>query len=81
MRLKDKVLGFDRAGASHYAQIAADREGAGRPISIADAQIAAVCRAGEVPLATRNVHDFEGVGITLVDPWTGQVRRRDKRRA
>lgn len=73
MRLRDRVLGFDRAAASHYAQIAADREAAGRPISVADAQIAAVCRVRGVSLATRNVRDFEGVGITLVNPWTGQV--------
>lgn len=73
VRLKDKVLAFDRAAASHYAQIAADREAAGRPTSVADAQIAAVCREGGASLATRNVRDFEGVGITLVNPWTGQI--------
>ncbi len=73
VRLKDKVLGFDRAAASHYAQIAADRDAAGRPISIADAQIAAVCREGGASLATRNTRDFDGVGIALINPWTGQI--------
>lgn len=73
VRLKDKVLAFDRAAASHYAQIAADRESEGRPISVADAQIGAVCRECKASLATRNVPDFEDIGITLVNPWTGQV--------
>lgn len=72
-RLKDRLLAFDGDAASHYAQIAAARERAGRPVSMADAQIAAICRRSHAPLATRNVRDFEGAGITLVNPWTGKV--------
>lgn len=67
--LRDNVLAFDRTAASHYAEIVAMREGAGRPISIADAQIAAICRSRAATLATRNVRDFESVGITVVNPW------------
>lgn len=73
VRLRDRVIAFDRLAASHYAQIVANREKAGRPISTADAQIASVCRLYEVALATRNTRDFEGVGITVINPWTGQV--------
>lgn len=46
------------------------RDEAGRPISTADAQIAAVCRVHECTLATRNVVDFAGTGIQVVNPWT-----------
>lgn len=46
-----------------------DRETAGRPISIADAQIAAICRKLGATLATRNTGDFEDTGIKLLDPW------------
>jgi toxin FitB len=67
--LRDSVLAFDRAAAMHYAEIVAAREGAGRPISIADAQIAAICRSRGATLGTRNVRDFESVGITVVNPW------------
>jgi toxin FitB len=67
--LRDGVLAFDRAAASHYAEIVAARERAGRPISIADAQIAAICRSRGATLGTRNVRDFDAVGIAVVNPW------------
>jgi predicted nucleic acid-binding protein len=67
--LRDGVFAFDRDAASHYAEIVAARETAGRPISIADAQIAAICRSRGATLGTRNVRDFESVGITVVNPW------------
>lgn len=41
----------------------------GRPIEVADAQIAAVCLVHDATLATRNTDDFEGLGLALIDPW------------
>lgn len=68
--LRDKVLAFDRAAASHYAEIVVTRDHAGRPIAIADAQIAAICRSRRATLGTRNIRDFESTGITVINPWT-----------
>lgn len=65
----DRVLSFDAAAAEHYARVAAEREGRGRPIGTADAQIAAICRSHGAALATRNVRDFEATGIHIVEPW------------
>ncbi|MPY79424.1 MAG: PIN domain-containing protein [Actinophytocola sp.] len=67
---EDQVLPFDTDAASHYANIAASRERRGRPISMADAQIAAICRRYQAQLATRNVKDFTDTGIDVTDPWT-----------
>jgi predicted nucleic acid-binding protein len=39
------------------------------PIAEADCQIAAIARASDAPVATRNGKDFEGCGIGLIDPW------------
>jgi predicted nucleic acid-binding protein len=64
-----RILVFDSAAAIEYAVVAADRRASGRPISFADAQIAAIARSRGAGLATRNVSDFEGCGIDLVDPW------------
>jgi predicted nucleic acid-binding protein len=61
---------FDTAAAEQYAEIITDRERLGRPVSAADAQIAAVCRARGASLATRNVGDFERTGIEVFDPWS-----------
>ena len=65
-----RILPFDSAAAVAFAEIAATRRQAGRPIAQADAQIAAIARSRGAALATRNVPDFEGCGIELVNPWT-----------
>jgi len=45
------------------------RRAAGCPISQFHAQIAAIALCHGDRLATRSQSDFEGCGITLVDPW------------
>ncbi|MGH9321783.1 MAG: type II toxin-antitoxin system VapC family toxin [Vicinamibacteria bacterium] len=64
-----RVLAFDEDSAPPYAQIATERRKAGRPISQFDAQIAAIARSRKAVLATRNVSDFEGCGIEIINPW------------
>lgn len=64
------ALAFDHAAASVYADIVAQRERMGRPISTADAQIAAITRQHAAILATRNMRDFDGLGLDLIDPWS-----------
>lgn len=65
----DRVLAFTSDTAGHYAKIVAARECRGRPISMADAQIAAICRLHGADLATRNVKDFADTDLRVVDPW------------
>ncbi len=67
---RGRVLPFDSAAARAYAQIAADRRQAGRPVGEADCQIAAICRSRNAVLVTRNVRDFEGVGVEVINPWS-----------
>ena len=64
-----RVLVFDSKAASAYAEIFAQRQAAGRPISQADCQIAAIARSQKASIATRNITDFEGIEIELIDPW------------
>jgi len=64
-----RILPFGSDAARTYAEIAATRGRAGRPISQFDAQIAAVVRTYGAQLATRNVTDFDRCGIQLVNPW------------
>ena len=66
---RDRVLPFDQHCASRYADIVCGRKTFGRPIGVADAQIAAICRTAEATLATRNADDFSGTGIKLINPW------------
>jgi toxin FitB len=68
--LAGKILPFDGNSARQYAMLVAECESHGRPISSADAQIAAVCHAHDTMLATRNGKDFETTGVRIIDPWT-----------
>ena len=65
----DQLLSVDAAAAEQYAAIASSCERAGKPIGGFDALIAGVCRSKGATLATRNVSDFEGTGIEIIDPW------------
>ncbi len=69
---QERVLPFDGPAAKAYAAIAAQRRAAGRPISEADCQIVAIARATGAPVATRNVKDFDGCGVRLINPWNDQ---------
>jgi predicted nucleic acid-binding protein len=63
------VLPFDDAAAILCAKIRGDRRRTGRPVSINDAMIAAIARSQGAMVVTRNIDDFEGCGIVLVNPW------------
>jgi predicted nucleic acid-binding protein len=55
--------------ASTAGRLRALRESKGRPVAQADMLVAA-CALGEgLVLATRNVRDFEGCGLTLENPF------------
>lgn len=69
--LVDRILPFDSDAAEMYARIAASRRVMGRPISEADAQIAAIVNSRGAALATRNTADFEHCGIKVLNPWAG----------
>lgn len=66
---RDKIEDFDFAATGPYASLRAARKLSGRPIPSQDAQIAAICLSRQAILATRNTKDFDGLGITLTDPW------------
>ncbi len=67
-----RCLPFDGAAASTYARIVAARTSAGSPISVEDAQIAAIALTNRLLMATRNVHDFKEIdGLDVHNPWNG----------
>jgi predicted nucleic acid-binding protein len=64
-----RLLSFELPSARLYAEIMSSRRALGRPMSMADGQIAAIARARLLKLATRNTKDFEHCGVELVDPF------------
>ncbi len=67
----DRILAFEDRAARVFSQIASSRRRQGKPISEADAQIAAITRVHGATLATRNPFVFEGCGVRLMNPWEG----------
>lgn len=64
-----RILPFDAEAAVYYAEQVATSERAGRRVSMADAQIAAICLQHGATLATRNVKGFAAMAVQVVDPW------------
>ncbi|MBI4194540.1 MAG: type II toxin-antitoxin system VapC family toxin [Betaproteobacteria bacterium] len=64
-----RILAFGSDAARLYARIGMERRRAGRPISHFDAQIAATARSAGASIATRNVADFDGCGVKVINPW------------
>ncbi len=64
-----RILPFESAAATAYSEIVAERRKLARPINDFDAQIAAITRSRGFAVVTRNVADFEGLGLVIIDPW------------
>ncbi|WEZ84735.1 type II toxin-antitoxin system VapC family toxin [Rhizobium sp. 32-5/1] len=64
-----RILSFSARAAPIYGRIAAQRQKSGRHIETKDAMIAAICLFHGATLATRNVKDFEGLDLALVNPF------------
>jgi len=68
-RLSGRILPYDDRAADAHAAIAVARRSQGVSVAQSDEMIAGIVRACDATLATRNVRDFEGCGIALIDPW------------
>jgi toxin FitB len=69
-RFAGVLISYDLLAADACGDILAVAEAAGRPMKLADAQIAACARVARAELATRNVDDFATTGLALVNPWS-----------
>lgn len=64
-----RILSFDEKTAPFYANVTVRRKEQGQPISVLDAQIAAICSRHKMPLATRSVTDFVSLELEVFNPW------------
>lgn len=53
-----------------WGEMTGQLERQGKPVGVVDSLIAAIALAGEFVLVTRNQRDFEGTGVTLLNPWS-----------
>jgi predicted nucleic acid-binding protein len=66
---EDRILSLDAVSAESAAKLGAVLKRSGRTTGTADTQIAGIVLANNATLATRNIRDFEGLGLKLVNPW------------
>lgn len=69
LRCKSKFVAFDESDALLHGQLSGEAARAGRTLPARDSMIAAMAIIRNLPVATRNVKDFEGLGLTLINPW------------
>lgn len=68
-RFETRVLSVDAEVANLWGLIMARGRAAGRPVGTMDAFIAATAEQHDLTLVTRNVTDFDALGIQLINPW------------
>jgi predicted nucleic acid-binding protein len=64
-----RILPFDTDAATAYAELFAMRRQAGRPAAPLDLMIASIARSHGASMVTRDGGDFEGCGLTVINPW------------
>ena len=63
------MLSFDPKAAEAFGKVHAGAQAVGNTMGFADAPVAAIASAKGFAPATRNVRDFKGVGVELINPW------------
>ena len=69
-RFSGSLIAYDVLAANACGAMLATAEAAGRPMNLADAQIAGCAQIARAALATRNVADFVTTGLKIMDPWS-----------
>ncbi|HKU96768.1 MAG TPA: type II toxin-antitoxin system VapC family toxin [Vineibacter sp.] len=69
LRFEARILAIDVETADMWGRVMARGQASGRPIGPMDAFIAATAERHDLTLATRNVSDFDALGIRLTNPW------------
>jgi len=67
--LSSRVLSLDEMAAVTAAQLAAERQRAGRIVDLRDTLIAGIAQARRATIATRNTRHFDGLDVPVIDPW------------
>lgn len=70
VEFSDRTLSFGETAAIQYGQLVAAHTQNGRPLTVEDAQIAAIALANGLRVATRNEKDFANIpDLTVINPW------------
>jgi predicted nucleic acid-binding protein len=65
----DRVLPVTLAIAEYWGELSAQPKAKGRPRPVIDTVLAATAFKHDLVLVTRNVRDYEHLGVTILNPW------------
>ena len=66
---EERILPLERDAAERAAELRARAQQAGRVVDVGDALIAGIASVHALTVATRNVGDFAGLGVDVLNPW------------
>jgi predicted nucleic acid-binding protein len=69
-RFGPRAIPVDVGIAETAGRLRALSKGQGRVLTVSDSLVAATALAKAVPLATRNVKDFQGINVPLINPFS-----------
>jgi predicted nucleic acid-binding protein len=70
---RDETCFFDTESAQIWGRLLAQQRALGSERPAIDLQIAATALRHGLPIVTRNTKHFEGLGLTLINPWAKTV--------
>jgi toxin FitB len=73
-RFANRVLAVDAPVADRWGLLAADAKRRGRPLATVDALLAATALHHNLTLVSRNVADFAGTLVPVLNPWDTHER-------
>ena len=65
----DRVLPVDEEVALVWGELTATSERRGRPLPVIDGLLLATAKVHGLTMVTRNVHDFDGRGVPVLNPY------------
>ena len=65
-----RILPIDQAIADRWGVLDGESQLRGKPLNTADGMIAATAFERDLIVVTRNMKDFDALGVRLFNPWT-----------
>ncbi|PIV20924.1 MAG: VapC toxin family PIN domain ribonuclease [Deltaproteobacteria bacterium CG_4_8_14_3_um_filter_45_9] len=69
LRFQGRILEITTEVMLIWGELTGRLKKEGRPITAIDSLIAAIALQGNYRLVTRNEHDFQYTGVTIINPW------------